>query len=109
MDVVGPVSERTAVQLPGEAELKLLSGGMHVEESVRRLFKSQALEMIVLKRGKAAARIFSSSEVIETPAFELQEVDPTRAVDCINTGFLCGLLEKNPCRNAGSSQTRRAP
>ena len=67
MDVIGPVLKRATVLLPGEAELKLLGMDVDIEESVRGLFKSQTLELIVLKRGKAGARIYTKSELIETP------------------------------------------
>jgi sugar/nucleoside kinase (ribokinase family) len=101
MDIVGHVLKRTAILLPGEAELKLLGMDVSIEESVRRLFKSQMLEMIVLKRGKPGARIYTNSEVIETPAFQVQEVDPTGAGDSFDAGFLCGLLEKKSLKECG--------
>lgn len=101
MDIVGPVLKRTAVLLPGEAELKLLGRNVQIKKSVRQLFKSQALEMIVLKRGKAGARIYTNSEVIETPAFQIREVDPTGAGDSFDAGFLCGLLEKKSLQECG--------
>jgi sugar/nucleoside kinase (ribokinase family) len=101
MDVVGPVLKRTSVLLPGEAELKLLGSDVHLEESVRRLFKSQILEILVLKRGKAGARIYTNSEVIETPALQVQEVDPTGAGDSFDAGFICGLLERKSLQECG--------
>jgi sugar/nucleoside kinase (ribokinase family) len=101
MDVVEPVLKRTSVLLPGEAELKLLGGSMQIEESVRRLFKSPRLEMIVLKRGKDGARIYTGSETIETAAIPVQEVDPTGAGDCFDAGFLCGLLEQKNLPECG--------
>jgi tagatose kinase len=101
MDVVGSVLERTSILLPGEKELRQLSGGLQIEDSVRRLFRSHTLEMIVLKRGKAGARIYTNSEVIEIPAYHVREVDPTGAGDCFDAGFLCGLLEKRSLQECG--------
>jgi len=93
MAVVGPVLRHTSVLLPGEGELRLLSGETEVSGAVGKLFGSPALELIVLKRGQAGARIYSRSEVIDTPAYPVQEVDPTGAGDCFDAGFVCGLLE----------------
>ena len=101
IDVVGPVLKRTSILLPGETELRELSGDTQIEDSVRRLFKSPLLELIVLKRGKAGARIYTGSEVIETPAYHVREVDPTGAGDCFDAGFLCGLLEKKSLQECG--------
>lgn len=99
--VVGPVLERTSILLPGETELRQLSGELQLEDSVRWLFRSYTLEMIVLKRGKAGARIYTDSEVIEILPYRVQEVDPTGAGDCFDAGFLCGLLEKRSLLECG--------
>lgn len=101
MEVVGPVLSRTSVLLPGEAELRMLGGTPDLEDAARRLFRSPLLEMIVLKRGKAGARIVTRTEVIDTPAYPVQEVDPTGAGDCFDAGFLCGLLEGRPLAECG--------
>ena len=101
MDVIGPVLKRATVLLPGEAELKLLGMDVDIEESVRGLFKSQTLELIVLKRGKAGARIYTKSELIETPPIQVREIDPTGAGDSFDAAFLCGLLEKKPLQECG--------
>jgi len=101
MRIIGPVLKRTAILFPGEAELNLIGRNMQIEESVRWLFKTPTLEMIVLKRGKAGARIYTRSDVIETPVIQVQEVDPTGAGDCFDAGFLCGLLEEKSLEECG--------
>jgi len=101
MDVVGPVLKRTAILLPGETELKLLGKDDLLEACVHSLFKSQILEMIVLKRGKNGARIYTNLESIEIPAVKIHEVDPTGAGDSFDAGFLCGLLERKSLRECG--------
>lgn len=93
-DVVGPVLERCAVLLPGEAELKLLSGSQDLERSIETLFGNPTLEIIVLKRGKQGASLYTRDRVLDIPAFQIQEVDPTGAGDCFDAGFLCGLIEE---------------
>lgn len=101
MEVVGPVLQRTAVLFPGEDELRLLSGEQDLAKSVVLLFENPNLEIIVLKRGKKGARIYTRQEIFETPAYPVQEVDPTGAGDCFDAGFLCGLLERKSLPECG--------
>jgi sugar/nucleoside kinase (ribokinase family) len=101
MDIVGPVLETAAVLLPGEAELRLLSGKQDIKSSVDSLFRNPGLEMIVLKLGKEGATIFMRDAAIKTPAYSVQEVDPTGAGDCFDAGFLCGLLEGKSLEDSG--------
>jgi tagatose kinase len=100
--VVGPIMERCSVLLPGVAEMEMLSGTKGVEPSVKKLFASPSLQLIVLKRGKSGATVYArDGAVIEVPAFSVTEVDPTGAGDCFDAGFLCGLLENRPLRECG--------
>ncbi len=101
MEIIEPVLKRTAILMPGEAELKLIGGNDHLETCVRTLFKSQTLETIVLKRGKAGARIYTNSETIEIPPIKIQEIDPTGAGDSFDAGFLCGLLDGKSLQESG--------
>jgi sugar/nucleoside kinase (ribokinase family) len=99
--VVGPVLERCAVLLPGEAELALLSGDQDAQEGARRLFERYPLELIVLKRGKQGCTLFSRAgdmpgTPLDVPAYPVAEIDPTGAGDCFDAGFLCGMLEEQP-------------
>jgi sugar/nucleoside kinase (ribokinase family) len=101
MDIVGPVLQRSSVLLPGEAELRLLGGHQDLMKSVEVLFANPILEMIVLKRGKQGASIFTREKVLEIPAFRIHEVDPTGAGDCFDAGYLCGLLERKSLEECG--------
>jgi sugar/nucleoside kinase (ribokinase family) len=101
VEVVGPVLKRAAVLFPGEDELRLLSGDQDLAKSVDLLFQNPGLEIIVLKRGKKGARVFTRDEIVQTPAYTVQEVDPTGAGDCFDAGFLCGLLEGKSLQACG--------
>jgi sugar/nucleoside kinase (ribokinase family) len=101
MEVIGPVLKRAAILIPGEAELRLIGGHAEIEPSIERLFKNPTLEMILLKRGRNGARIYTRETMIETPAYRVTEVDPTGAGDCFDAGFLCGLLEGRPLVECG--------
>lgn len=100
-DIIGPVMERASIVLPGEAELRLIGGGVELNRAAEALFENPVLEMVVLKRGKKGARVITRKEVIETPAYPVQEVDPTGAGDCFDAGFLCGLLDGRSLEECG--------
>lgn len=100
-EVIGPVLEKTAILMPGESELLLLSGKNKISEAVDSLFVNENLELIVNKRGKDGAKIFTRNKVIETPAYPIKEVDPTGAGDCFDAAFLCGLLEGKALKECG--------
>lgn len=101
MDLVGPVLEKTTVLLPGEEELRLLGGYPEPKACAEELFENRLLELIVLKRGRKGATIFSRTETIHTPSYPIKEVDPTGAGDCFDAGFLCGLLEGRTLEECG--------
>jgi tagatose kinase len=102
MDVIGPVLERTAVLLPGETELRLLGGDEDLATCVAKLLaRLPLLEMIVLKRGKHGATIYTRQAVEQVPAYPVQEVDATGAGDCFDAGFLCGLAAGKPLEECG--------
>jgi sugar/nucleoside kinase (ribokinase family) len=101
MDVIGPVLEKTALLLPGESELKLLSGSQDINRAVERLFGNPVLELVVLKHGKKGATVFSREERKVIQAYSVQEVDPTGAGDCFDAGFLSGILEGKSIEECG--------
>jgi sugar/nucleoside kinase (ribokinase family) len=100
-EVIGPVLQRSAVLLPGEGELRLLSGKQDLGKSIERLFDNPILEIIVLKRGKKGATVFTRGEAFEIPTYPVQEVDPTGAGDCFDAGFLCGIIEGKSLEDCG--------
>ena len=101
MDVIGPVLENTALLFPGVAELKLLSGHQDIYRAVELLFGNPVLELIVLKKGKKGAIVFTREKSIGIEPFSIQEVDPTGAGDCFDAGFLCGFLEGKSIEDCG--------
>jgi sugar/nucleoside kinase (ribokinase family) len=100
-EVVGPIMERCSVLLPGVAELEMLSGIQGIQKSVDGLFTHKDLELIVLKKGKSGAVVYTRTETADIPAFTVKEVDPTGAGDCFDAGFLCGLLENRSLGECG--------
>jgi sugar/nucleoside kinase (ribokinase family) len=93
-EVIGPVMENCAILLPGVSELALISGEKQILRGVERLFDLYPLELIVLKRGKQGCTVYPRfGDVLEVPAYPIEEVDPTGAGDCFDAGFLSGLLD----------------
>jgi len=92
-EVVGPVLRRTAFLLPGEAEVRMLTGVEEEADGVSRLWGYPSLEAVVVKRGAEGCGVYTRDTGIDVPAFPVEEVDPTGAGDCFDAGFLCGMLE----------------
>jgi sugar/nucleoside kinase (ribokinase family) len=99
--LIGPVMERCAVLMPGVEELKLVSGEPRIDRAVEALFESPALEIIVLKRGKQGATVFTRDEVVEIASCNVREVDATGAGDCFDAGFLAGHLSGKSLSESG--------
>jgi len=85
------------VILPGEEEVKLLTGEKDVESACERLL-NYGIKIVALKQGKRGATIFTLKEKIEVPSFKVKEVDPTGAGDCFDAGFIVGLLKEWPLK-----------
>jgi len=101
LEVIGPVLQRTTILFPCLAELELLSGSKNLEESVDLLFSNQTLDLIVLKRGHSGSTLYRRNQILQIPAYSIQEVDPTGAGDCFDASFLCGLLEGRSLSECG--------
>lgn len=104
--LIAPVMEYCSILLPGEEEIRLLSGVEPVERSVEVLFRRPALEVIVVKRGERGCSVFSRDTRVDLRAYDIRAVDPTGAGDAFDAGFLCGLLESKPfeeCARIGSA------
>jgi sugar/nucleoside kinase (ribokinase family) len=95
-EVIGPIMRRCSILFPGVAELQMLGGGADVTAAAGKLFGSNTLELIVLKRGRQGATLITRSGKTDVPAFPIKELDPTGAGDSFDAGFLCGMLENQP-------------
>jgi sugar/nucleoside kinase (ribokinase family) len=99
--VISHVLNISSVIMPGEQELKLITGTDSIEECIRILFENKRLEIIALKKGKSGSTIYSRSEKVDCPLYEVEQIDPTGAGDCFDAALLCGLLEGKSLRDAG--------
>jgi len=90
--VCAPVVEAASLVLPSGDEAQLLTGASGAEAACEALIAS-GVELVALKRGSAGCVIFSASETVALPAYEVEVVDPTGAGDCFDAGFVVGLSE----------------
>ena len=86
--------------LPTEAELLQLTNGDSEEAAIADLLRARAERAIVVTRGAQGCSVYTRNERINVPGYVVQEVDPTGAGDCFDAGFLAGLLEGMPLREA---------
>lgn len=85
----------TDLLLPSGEELFIASGVEDEEGAVAALL-SRGVSEIVLKRGARGSSCFDQNGRIDSPAFVVEEVDPTGAGDCFGASYLS-------CRRQGRS------
>lgn len=73
--------------LLGEKELFYLLGTDQEEKNVELLLKC-GVEMIVVKRGKRGATLYTQENTLNVKAYPVVEVDPTGAGDCFGGTFI---------------------
>lgn len=86
--------------LPTEAELLQLSGADTVDDAVADLLAERPDRRLVVTRGAEGCSVFTADGRMDVAAYAVDEVDPTGAGDCFDAGFICGILEGMPIREA---------
>lgn len=86
--------------LPTEAELLQLSGAVTANDAVAELLAKRPDRRIVVTRGEDGCSVFTADGRIDVAGYAVREVDPTGAGDCFDAGFICGILEGMPIREA---------
>ena len=75
---------------PNEAGLAALTGERSPSAGARQLL-ARGVGTVVVTCGAEGARIFTHTEQLSVPAFQVAVKDTTGAGDCFNAVFLCGL------------------
>lgn len=86
--------------LPTEAELLQLSGADTVDDAIAEMLAERPDRRIVVTRGADGCSVFIADGRMDVAAYAVDEVDPTGAGDCFDAGFICGILEGMPIREA---------
>jgi len=107
-DLISPIMEHCAVLLPGVDELKAISEMKTIEEAASTLFENPVLEMIVLKLGSEGCRVITREEDFSIGVYKIEPKDPTGAGDSFDAGFLCGLLDGMPLKDAAKHASAAA-
>ncbi len=90
--ICAPVLAAAALVLPSSTEAELLTGVPGIEAACQTLLDG-GVEIVALKRGADGCTIFTESQTISVPGYEVEVVDPTGAGDCFDAGFVVGLTE----------------
>ncbi len=98
--VCQPVLETASLVLPSSTEAELLSGVKGAEAACQALLDG-GVEIVALKRGEAGCTIFTESQTVSVPGYQVDAVDPTGAGDCFDAGFVVGLTEDLPLEEIG--------
>lgn len=97
-EALEPFIERADLILPSENEARVMMNTPSDEEACEKL--ASCGKIVALKRGKNGCEIFYGSERERIPPFQVREVDPTGCGDSFCAGFICGLLDGKPVRDA---------
>ena len=94
-----PVIQRADFIFPSLGEAAMLTGAAGDEDGIHQWLAQG--KTVVLKMGARGSRIYCRGEVIDTPGFAVQEVDPTGAGDSFGAAFTVAMLEGMPLAQAG--------
>lgn len=78
--------------LPGEDELKFITGIDNEEQAVRSVLELN-VKNVVVKKGKRGCRVYEKESYFDVEPYQVAEVDPTGAGDCF-AGTLVSLLNQ---------------
>lgn len=73
--------------LPGQEELRFITGNDDEESAVRAILDEKAA-CVVVKRGSKGCRVYEKDRYYDLAAHEVKEVDPTGAGDCFAGAFV---------------------
>jgi sugar/nucleoside kinase (ribokinase family) len=98
--VFEPYLETAELLIPTAAEARALTSAADDDEAAARLLVGRD-RLVVLKRGAAGCTLYSGTERIDAPGFQVEEVDATGAGDCFNAACLVGLEAGWPLTRLG--------
>lgn len=90
--IANPVLEESDLLAPGPEELKITTGIKNEEEAVTKMLKN-GVKCIAIKLGEDGCRIYTENQKVESPGFEIKEVDPTGTGDAFSAALLVGWME----------------
>jgi sugar/nucleoside kinase (ribokinase family) len=98
-DALGTILSLCDLFLPSGPEITLLTQAAD-EECAYREVLGRGVRAIVVKHGDRGARYADARGVVDSPAFSVDEVDPTGAGDCFCAAFVVAWLNGRPIGEA---------
>jgi len=95
-----PVLDGAYLVLPSGEEAMMLTGGKSPDEACKMLI-DMGIKIVGLKRGAEGSTIYTEEQVIQIPAFKVEEVEPTGAGDIYDGAFIVGLINGWPLNKVG--------
>jgi len=99
--VLKKIVEKTSILMLGLDEAQVLYQTTDKEEIVKAFFQKEAAEYIAIKDGSKGAYVADREGGYVILPHPCTPIDPIGAGDAFNAGFLCGLLENKPVKQAG--------
>jgi len=96
-----PLMSKSDIIFPTKEEVKVLTDEKDIKDASQKLLDIGDIRIVAIKRGKEGSSIFTREERIDTPSFEVEEVDPTGAGDSYCAGFLFGLIKGMDLKEIG--------
>lgn len=94
LQILQKVFSKSAILMPGVAELKMLAGEEDLDKAIEKVFRSENLEILVLKNGSQGSQIYTRKGLeVEQPIYKVVQEDATGAGDSYDAAFICGLAE----------------
>ena len=94
LQILQKVFSKSAILMPGVAELKMLAGEEDLDKAIEKVFRSENLEILVLKNGSKGSQIYTRKGLeVEQPIYKVVQEDATGAGDSYDAAFICGLAE----------------
>jgi len=94
------IISKTNILLINESELHLLTKEQNVDKSIKEVL-SMGPEKVIVKFGSKGAKCFSENENIAVGVYPVKKViDPTGAGDVFGGGFISGLVDGLPVKEA---------
>lgn len=100
MKVLEPCLPHLDILFMNEDEAAQIAG-LKTVEAMARAAIGRGTGMVVIKQGHQGCRIYTESQSIACPSYDVQVRDTTGAGDCFVAGFLAACLEGAPHERAG--------
>lgn len=92
-EICAPLLDSCDIFIPGEDELKGITGLESEKEATRAMFDRGA-ELVAVKKGSKGCKIHTKAGSYRGKPFEVEEIDPTGAGDAFSAAAVVGWLEE---------------